>query len=200
MTKNLPVIFLFLFIIGCKPVKNDPIVTQVVIDKNKLSRFIHFELEDKIVFPYDFSLNEYIDSFLLDMNNNDVADFIFRFSYFRNLGSYQVSLELIPLDNNQVAAGNSKTITGMFPALPLSEQDTLNNRFNWQNQPVLMYEASGDEFLPFIGLCFMQSDKFLGIKVNINSKDYFGWIHFSTFDNFLEIESFALSKYQASWW
>ncbi|HHJ10626.1 MAG TPA: hypothetical protein ENK25_07010 [Bacteroidetes bacterium] len=198
---KIPTILLFLLsLTACKPAENDPVLTQIVIDKNDLSNFKYFNLENSIIFPFDFTLNEYTDSFLLDVDNNEVIDFIFKFSYFRNHKSYLVNLSLSPQNKNQVATGNKRTFTGLFPALPLSEKDTVDNRLTWQNEPVLMYEATADESFPVIGLCYNQPDKFLGIKFNNHSKDHFGWIEFSSVNHYLEIKSWAISRYQAIWW
>ncbi|MGC9471151.1 MAG: hypothetical protein ACP5D1_06380 [Bacteroidales bacterium] len=198
---KIPAILLLLFFFtACKPVENDAVLKQIVIEKNDLSDFTYFESDNSIIFPLDFSIREYIDSFFLDVDKDEVIDFIFTLNYFRNHKSYLVNLSFFPQQQHQVATGNEQTLTGLFPAVPMAEGDTIDNRLTWKTESVLLYEATADESFPVIGLCYHQSNKFLGIKFNHHSKDHFGWIEFSTVNNYLEITAWAISKYQAVWW
>jgi len=185
----------------CSSKDENPILPFILTGENTKERYLYTDLLNDTIFKKEFSIMEFSDTFSLDANNDEIEDIKFLFYYRRSPGDYSIIIYSLPLNGTQVAVESSRIFDQYYSPSPLSFGDTIHNDLYWLNEKTILYEFFSSQAGSYInGYCYEQEDKYLAIKIQKEFKKYFGWINFSTLNNFLEIDDYAVSKYQASWW
>lgn len=186
MKKLLIILTLLILIIACKKenIKEDKFLTFIKAGQTEGVgiKYVDFEPDEKLV-----SNNGY-DAFLkLDLNNDSIDDFELRYSSMALGRHYNQYSQIIPLGNNFVCVSKIIPSSGSVFVESLENGDTIGINNNWINSKAYLYHFNRtwqyfynpDTTIvteSFSGDWYNQNNIYVGVKINKNDKQFFGWI------------------------